>query len=78
MNYHKFSDWITLNLLNTVYLLKEWVLVQIGVQVSASGIIDKAIAWGVGMTIVIFNIVRIYKYWLDIKEQKKTQDKDDE
>jgi len=73
MNGHKFADWISLNLLNTVYLLKEWLLLQVGVQISAAGIVDKAIAWGVGLTIVIFNIVRIVKYIIDIKHGNKNE-----
>ena len=74
MNGHKLADWVSLNLLNTVFLLKEWLLLQVGIQVSATGIVDKAIAWGVGLTIVIFNIVRIIKYINDIKHGNKNED----
>ena len=71
MNGHKLADWISLNLLNTVFLLKEWVLIQLGIQVSASSFMDKFIAWGVGGTIIAFNVVRIWKYLIDIKQTKK-------
>lgn len=74
MNGHKLADWITLNLLNMVYLLKEYLLLQVGVQVTAANFIDKALAWMVGTTIIVFNIVRIYKYILDIKANRKTDD----
>ena len=73
MNGHKLADWVSLNILNTIYLIKDWVLLQIGVQVSVAGVVDKAIAWLVGITIVAFNIVRIVKYIIDIKQGKKNE-----
>lgn len=64
------GEWITLNIVNTVFLIKEWVLIQIGVQVAAGGVIDDIIKWGIGITIIAFNVVRICKYILDIKHKK--------
>lgn len=64
------GEWVTLNIVNTVFLIKEWVLIQVGIQVAAGGIMDDLIKWGVGITIIAFNVVRICKYILDIKYKK--------
>ena len=64
------TEWVTLNIVNTVFLIKEWVLVQVGVHVAAGGIMDEVIKWAIGITIVVFNVVRIVKYILDIKYKR--------
>jgi len=67
------SEWITLNIVNAVYLVKDWVLLNVGVAVSTS-VVDDVLKWGIGLTIIIFNIVRIIKYIIDIKQGKNIDD----
>jgi len=67
------SEWITLNIVNAVYLIKDWVLLNVGVAVSTS-VVDDVLKWGIGLTIIIFNIVRIIKYVIDIKQGKNIDD----
>jgi len=71
----KYTEWIALNFANGIYLVKDWLILNIGVGASPlidnnSLFVDNIIKWGVGFTIIIFNIVRVVKYIKDIKEDK--------
>jgi hypothetical protein len=65
------AEWISLNILNAVYLVKEWVLLNVGIQMTGveNTLIDAALKWGIGLSILVFNIVRIVKYIKDMKNK---------
>jgi len=63
------GEWITLNIVNAIYLVKDWVLLNVGVAVSNT-LFDDILKWSIGLTIIVFNIVRIVKYIIDIKQGK--------
>ena len=65
------SEWITLNIVNGIYLIKDWILINIGVGLTTdSSMFDDILKGGIGVTIMVFNIVRIIKYIIEIKERK--------
>ena len=67
------GEWITLNIVNAIYLVKDWVLLNVGVAVSNT-LFDDILKWAIGLTIIVFNIVRIVKYIIDIKQGKNIDD----
>jgi hypothetical protein len=73
----QYTSDVTLNIVNAIYLVKDWVLLQIGASIGTSTLMDDVLKWSIGITIVIFNIVRIIKISLELKEnKKKNNDKD--
>jgi hypothetical protein len=69
----KFVEYLGLNLANGVFLLKDWLLINIGAGVSSKvlepSLMDSWITKGIGLSLIVFNIVRIVKWILDIKER---------
>jgi len=76
----RWTEWITLNLVNGVYLIKDWIILNVGAGLTGTvindreGMVDELLKWGIGLSILVFNIVRIVKYISDIKRNKETKD----
>jgi hypothetical protein len=70
MPHKQAAEWISLNLLNVVYLVKDWLLLNVGLTAAQmeNTTIDAALKWGIGLSILVFNVVRIVKYINDMKK----------
>ena len=69
-------DWISLNFANGVYLAKDFILLNLGMAVEPSDtFMDNLLEWMIGVSLVAFNIVRIWKWIIDIKEKKQNETK---
>ena len=66
----QYTSDITLNMVNAVYLVKDWILLNVGVSIGVGTFFDDLLKWGIGLTIIIFNIVRIVKTVKDIKSKE--------
>jgi len=66
-------EWISLNFVSGVYIIKDWILLNIGTPdlIGRATIIDDVIKYMVGLSIVAFNIIRIWKYISEINKSKK-------
>ena len=69
------TEWITLNIVNGIYFLQEWLILNIGVgagmeelNIVESTKMGNYIKWGIGITIIVFNVLRIIKYIIEIKK----------
>ena len=76
----KGAEWIVLNLVNGLYLVKDWLLLNVGVGSGATAISDNGdnlnlmdswVTIGIGISLIAFNVVRIIKWILDIKDRNK-------
>jgi len=66
-------EWISLNFVSGVYIIKDWILLNIGNPdlIGRATIIDDVIKYMIGLSIVAFNIVRIWKYISERNESKE-------
>lgn len=65
------ASWVSLNFANGVYLIKDWILLNVGIRLTENSVADIAIEWMVGLSLVGFNLVRIIKYVRDMKKDKE-------
>lgn len=69
-------DWISLNFANGLYLGKDIILLNLGMAVEPSDtFMDNLLEWMIGISLVVFNVVRIWKWIMDIKEKRKENGK---
>jgi len=66
-------EWISLNFVSGAYIVKDWVMLNIGSPdiLGQPTIIDDVIKYMIGLSIVGFNIVRIWKYISERNESKE-------
>ena len=66
-------EWISLNFVSGAYIVKDWVMLNIGSPdiLGQPTIIDDVIKYMIGLSIVGFNIIRIWKYISEINESKE-------
>lgn len=69
-------EWVSVNILGSAYLVKDWVFLNVGAGVSSvvsteGNLADIILKYAIGLSILTFNIVRIIKYVKDSKIDKK-------
>ena len=70
---NKQIEWIILNFISGIYNVKDWIMLNIGNPdlLGKATIIDDVIKYMIGLSIVAFNIIRIWKYISEINESKE-------
>lgn len=64
------SEWLSLNIVNAVYLVKDWILLNVGITISETqtDVVGTMLEWAIGLSIFAFNVIRILKYVRDLKK----------
>jgi hypothetical protein len=66
-------EWVSLNFLSGAYIIKDRILLNVGVGVGTinANPADLAIKYLIGVSILGFNVVRIVKYIREMRNSKK-------
>lgn len=81
MQTDKMTEWVVLNAASVVFIVKDWLILNIGsagileVFQTNSPVVDTILGWAIGLSIFVFNVVRILKWVQDIKEKKSKNGK---
>ena len=70
---NKQIEWISLNFISGIYIVKDWLMLNIGNPdlLGHQTVIDDVIKYMIGLSIVAFNIIRIWKYISERLEKKE-------